>query len=273
MRAALPRRKNLASRRACDIVWHGSSRRVRIQGPQPGDRQLSASPPFELEIKLALPDEAAWRAVRSLLAATGVVHQANHFFDTRDRALEQARIGVRLRKTDAATRLTVKSEPTTEPAREAATDAMLTRRIELEASIAPPDFDRAIRAGLDLTPWLDVWRAGPSGRNPDVAALVEFLAGVGRLETFGAFTNERTTGGLDLADAEAPIEVELDCTTFPGERVEYELEIELDADTKPREVERIRIAVLDRLAALGIRPAAAPSKLARFRAALDRGSR
>ncbi len=202
-----------------------------------------------------------------------MVHQANHFFDTRDRTLEQARIGVRLRKTNAATRLTVKSEPTTEPSRKESAHAMLTRRIELEDSIAPPDFDRAIRAGLDLAPWLEVWRAAPSGRNPDVAALIEALAAVGRLETFGAFTNERTTGRLDLGHAKAPLEVELDRTSFPGERVEYELEIELEADSTPREVERIRIAVLDRLAELGIRPAAAPSKLARFRAALDRGGR
>ena len=36
---------------------------------------------FETEIKLGLPDEAAWRWVRERISPVRVVHQTNHYFD------------------------------------------------------------------------------------------------------------------------------------------------------------------------------------------------
>ena len=204
-----------------------------------------------------------------------VADQSHHFFDTRDRALDRARIGVRLRETGARLRLTVKSDPVHAADPGAPRDAMVTRRVELEATISRDAFERALADGLDLTPWVASWRAGPSARDPDVARVLDTLGGVGRLETFGAFRNERTTGQLDLgsADREVRVEVELDRTRFPGDRLDHELEIELDARTDEAEARAIREAVLDRLAEMGIRATAAPSKLERFRDALDRGDR
>ena len=237
--------------------------------------------PFELEIKLGLPDEAAWRALRDELRSPTVAHQENHFFDTDDRALDRARIGVRLRVTGDTIRLTVKTEDDAAAARAGASgdapavDASLTRRVELEATVGRERFERAMRHSLDLGPWLAQWRREPHGGDPPVRALLDRLEALEPLRTFGRFVNERTTGRLPLrhgAHHGAPVDevaVELDRTTFPGDHVEYELEIELDATTPRDEALAIERAVRARLAALGITPRAARSKLARFRARLD----
>lgn len=277
------RRENLASRRECDIGPRGSTAAPRNHARRtPGECALAAPPPFELEIKLALPDEAAWRALRDALRSPTVVHQENHFFDTDDRALDRARIGVRLRVTGETIRLTVKADADAGSASAGApgeanrVDAPLTRRVELEATISRDRFDRAMGQSLELGPWLAQWRQEPHGGDLPVRALLERLAALAPLRRFGSFTNERTTGRLPLrrgtAD-DAPvdeIEVELDRTTFPGDHVEHELEVELDAATPRDEALAIERAVHARLEALGIEARAAPSKLARFRARLDR---
>ncbi len=72
-----------------------------LDARSPGTRALlwkrSISLWIESELKLLLPDAAAFERVRDALGDASVVSQKNHFFDRADGALRDARIGVRLR--------------------------------------------------------------------------------------------------------------------------------------------------------------------------------
>ena len=224
---------------------------------------------FETEIKLGLPDESAWRWVRERIAPVRVVRQTNHYFDTADRALSAARIGVRLRVADGRLRLTVKG------AAEGAEDAVLTRRAELERDRPLDDLPTSLNHGLVLDEDLAHWRRSMA----DTTALNRFLdrltgaISADPLRTIGAFDNERSIGSLRLVDAtgEITIAVELDRTRFPGGRVDFELEVETSSEDGGR-LERTRAALEDWLERDGgIQAFARESKLARFEATLEAG--
>ena len=224
---------------------------------------------FETEIKLGLPDEAAWRWVRERISPVRTVDQTNHFFDRPGRPLARARIGVRLRETAEGLRLTVKG-----PA-EGAEDARITRRVELERDRDPKDLVVARSAGLRLEADLAVWRADAEG-DPERTQFLDLLEETTRerpLETIGAFRNERAIGALVLRDGTGvlDVEVELDRTRFPGDRTDFELEVERSSEPDGR-LDRTRDALvrwLDREG--GIRTFARESKLARFEALLEAG--
>ncbi|MCR9094932.1 MAG: CYTH domain-containing protein [bacterium] len=224
---------------------------------------------FETEIKLGLPDEAAWRWVRDRLASVRVVEQTNHFFDRNDRALGRARIGVRLREAEHRLRLTVKGEADSHP------DAMITRRIELEHDREPADLATALDQGLRLQNEIGLWRADARGDAERLAFLDRLEAAIGEepLRTIGSFRNERSIGQLGRADeiGTLEIEVELDRTAFPGGRVDFELEVERSSEAEGH-LERTR-ASLERWLEHegGIHPFARESKLARFEAILEAG--
>ncbi len=220
---------------------------------------------IETELKLLLPDEAAWQRIRTALAGGSVVFQVNHFFDRPDGLLREARIGVRLRAEDGRHSLAVKGE------RARASVGALAQRIELETGIAPADAETGLTRGLDLAPWLGRWRA-ESAEGSGSAELVGFLdtleaACRGRLlERYAELANRRETFRLELRDADGPFEVELalDRTTLPGDRVDHEIEIEFASDLEalPR---RVEAAVRQWLRELGgIETTPATSKLARL---------
>ncbi|MEM9173834.1 MAG: CYTH domain-containing protein [Myxococcota bacterium] len=226
-------------------------------------------PGVETEIKLGLPDETAWSWVRDRIGPVRVVQQTNHYFDTAARGLARARIGVRLRATSAGLRLTAKGE-----APGAATE-VITRRIELERDRAPDDLADALAHGLDLGEDVAAWRteaAGDVARTAFLDRLERALDGA-RPTAIGAFRNERSIGSLRLVDEAGAlrIEVELDRTTFPGARVDFELEVERSSEPEGR-LDRTRSALERWLEGEGsIRPFARESKLARFEAILEGG--
>ena len=250
---------------------------------------------IESELKLLLPDAAAFERVRDALGDASVVSQKNHFFDRADGALRDARIGVRLRVESesadsgpAGTQedplgargilrtLTLKSDG------EVASGGALAHRIELECEIDAASFDGALTRGLDLTPHLARFRAESSRADEGGApeALVRFLD---RLESLcrgeilvlrAAFSNRRALQRVSLPDPAGAIEVELalDRTTLPGGRVDHEIEVELDAPS-PDEARRSERALRRWLHELGVDDVApAPSKLARLHAVLDRAA-
>jgi inorganic triphosphatase YgiF len=234
---------------------------------------MPAPAPYETELKLTLPDEAAWRRLRAELTDRHIERQENVFFDRPDGALRARRLGVRLRRAGEDCRLTVKTDPEAGRAPQAA----LTRRIELETRIPVELFEAASHARLDLRPWIARWRAEAAGRaelDPRPAALLDTLDRLADvdLEPIGAFRNERTRGRLALdrpGGLPAWIEVELDRTDLPGDRRDYEIEVELRPGESDAAAERLRDALVERLSALGIRTGTAESKLARFLAILD----
>lgn len=224
---------------------------------------------FETEIKLGLPDEAAWRWVRDRISPVRVVHQTNHYFDRPGRPLARARIGVRLRETTSGIRLTVKGEA------EGPENAVITRRIELERAVPPSVLPEALTDGLSLREDLATWRSA-AGADPVRARFLDRLdeAIADRpLRAIGAFRNVRSIGSLRLSDETGAldIEVELDRTRFPGDRTDFELEIERSSEPDGH-LERTRHAVERWLEDDGgIRPFARESKLARFEAILEAG--
>jgi len=225
---------------------------------------------IETEIKLGLPNEAAWRWVRDRISPVHVVHQTNHYFDRPGRPLARARIGVRLRETTSGIRLTVKGEA------EGAEDAVITRRIELERAVPPSVLTEALTDGLWLREDILTWRSASEGADPVQARFLDRLDAAiadGPLRSIGAFRNVRAIGSLRLSDEAGAldIEVELDRTRFPGDRTDFELEIERSSEPAGH-LERTRLAVerwLDEEG--GIRPFARESKLARFDAILEAG--
>ncbi|MFO0689908.1 MAG: CYTH domain-containing protein [Myxococcota bacterium] len=233
---------------------------------------------IETELKLLLPDEASYRRVLAALGPGRSVLQQNHFFDRTDGALRAARIGVRLRAEDAERLLTLKGDALAGPGAPA-----LSRRIELETNLPSATFEDALRDGLDLRPWLARFR-GESGAEPLPPALARFLAtveaccGDERLRCYGEFRNFRTIDSLALHDelGMIPVELAVDRTELPGNRIDHEIEVELAGNPgDPDELaERTARALLRWLADRGVDPVLpAPSKLARFHDALAGRSR
>lgn len=247
---------------------------------------------IETELKLLLPDETAYERVRAALGPGRAVRQVNHFFDRADGALRAARIGVRLRAEDDDRLLTLKGDALPpRPDRAGAAgrssgnarpDEALSRRIELETGLPDTTFDAAIREGLDLGPWLARFR-GEAGSEPlppsldGFLALLESMCRDQRLERYAGFCNLRLIESLALHDEQGliPVEVALDRTELPGDRIDHEIEIELAGNPgDPEELSDRTARALHRwLADRGVGPVVpAPSKLARLHEALARRS-
>ncbi len=225
----------------------------------------------ESELKLGLPDEAAWQWVRAQLGPGPVIRQDNHFFDREDRALGDRRIGVRLRSEGDRRILTVKADRLASP------DDPITHRLELEDPIDQEAFERSLESGLELGPWIDRWRARPT-RDPterdDVAALLDTLDELARdvrLERYSGFSNRRERLSFVARDEEGSfeIDIELDRTEYPGGHLGFEIEVEAAAgkETSLPRAHRALAQWLER--AGGIRTTAVDSKLARLNAILE----
>lgn len=196
---------------------------------------------IETELKFLLPDEDAFRRVQAALGPARATQQVNHFLDCEDGALRRARIGVRLRSEGGNRLLTVKSD-----ALDTSHDA-LSQRIELERSLSSETFEAALTQGLDLLPWLEHFEAEMATEGPTPPALRPFLARLmalcrdQKLRRRAGFTNFRQAARATLCDERGAFDVELllDETRLPGDRIDYELEVELGAaDEPPARVER-----------------------------------
>ena len=229
---------------------------------------------YETELKLGLADADAWERVRDRIAPSRVVRQVNHFFDGPGRPLRSARIGVRMRSSGGRILLTVKADA-------GASDSVVTRRIEFEEERPPESLGEALDRGLDLRDAIARWRARACMAPDADPPLVDLLDRLGRatvdgpLRTFGSFENERTIGTLTLTDAGGAFEVpiELDRTTLPGNRVDYEVEVEAGPTSEDApDLARTHRALAEWLEReTGARGFARESKLARFEAALEAG--
>jgi hypothetical protein len=231
---------------------------------------------IEREFKLAIPDEAAWRALRARLGGPSApaARQVNHFFDTEARDLHRGRVALRLREERGRSTLALKGPELVgetalagETARPGGT--ALASRPEEELALEPREA-AAILAG-ERSP-LEAFRASLLARNALVQRALE-LAGRAPPWPLGAFENERTRLGplaFPPGSRGPALVFELDRTTFPGGRVERELEVELPAGVDPAGVEP---ALRELFASLGIPVVTAPSKAARFFAALDSGGK
>jgi len=233
----------------------------------------------ESEIKLGIPDAAGME--RLIACAGGLCAarflQRNDFFDTPSRDLARIGVGCRIRHQRELERedrppsstyeLTIKGPPLK---RERSTH---TERVELNVPI-----DEATARDV-LGGRRSVWSALPerSGLDSEHRELLEEAdAAIGSdgavaLRCLGGFENERRVVHTELegADGAVAMRLELDRTSFPGDRIDFELEVELGMDD---EVERHREALGRLFRSAKVAPLKRSSKLARFMNALDAGA-
>jgi uncharacterized protein YjbK len=214
---------------------------------------------IEKELKLALPSKADLEKVRLLLGgrARAPVRQENHFFDSVGGALDQAKHACRVRREGDEYLVTVKG-----PTRESQ-GGLLSERSEEEVKVSADDAAQILQGRKSP---LSVFST-KGGARPAVVAKIEELLANASLVYVGGFKNNRTRVDAELAVGGRPTRLvfELDETTFPGNRVDYEFEVEVPAGVDAAAL-RTTLEALCRRA--GVTPGAASSKLKRFMAAL-----
>ena len=199
---------------------------------------------IEQEIKIALPDRAAFDAVVRAFAAESrqplrLVEQTNHYFDTADLQLAKALVMLRVRQADRAV-VTLKSGTQI-------SDGCFRSR-ELEGEIDATEVDRLVADparlyGLDLAP-IETLRA-------------EF--GALPLRLIGNLRTQRHVFDVD------EYRVEADAMLFEDGGEEFEIEIESE---QPEEARRW---CSQRLEALGV--GGSPSNETKFQRVLRRLAR
>jgi uncharacterized protein YjbK len=221
----------------------------------------------EIEFKFAVDGHQAFESLlRHLKLPASLVNsgvtQTNHFFDSTSLCLRHHHFVIRLREAGGSYALTVKGERSNETSSSGA----LSNRIEEEVLI-PRTAAEALLKG-DLPP-----RQAISDHFADRASalrnMIDNACDDQELEHIGQFNNERIhLPPVDLAvgHASESLVFELDTSTFPGNRVEYEIEVEIEAQSDAAGIEAALIGLLHEA---GIDWRTAPSKAVRFFAALE----
>ena len=162
---------------------------------------------LEQEVKLALPDAAAYQRVCDGLSGfEGENEQSNTYWDREDRVLTRAGVLLRLRFEGGGATLTVKKG--------ASVEGDGTFRVEEDEAPVDVELARAIAAGE---------REFASLESPVLDRLVGHFGDLAPWTKWGAMQNVRrcyrTASGLLL---------EVDRTVFPSGAVEWEVEAESD---------------------------------------------
>ena len=190
------------------------------------------------------------------------VRQTNHFFDSTSHCLHTNHLAIRLREEDAYHFLTIKGG---QPSK-ADADSVLTDRVEEEVTLSQ-ETALALLSGK-LSP-VQVIRQQFESKSRSIVQLVNAACGDEKLAPVGRFHNIRIhlppvvlpAGGSDEA-----IVFELDTSTFPDGRTDYEFEIEISEHS---DAVAIKNALLGLFKQAGIDWHTAPSKAERFYAALN----
>jgi uncharacterized protein YjbK len=176
----------------------------------------------EVELKFAVDGAAAFDALARAAgtAPRAAKRQVNHFFDTADGRLNASKHTIRLRDEEGSFTLTAKG-PETRSAQ-----GPLMARSEEEVAIDRDEATAILRGTLAPLDTLEQ-RLGSRGR--ELIAALRTQVGGSKLAEVGSFENERSRLPVRLSIGTDTIEVEfeMDRTTFPGNRVDYEVEVEL----------------------------------------------
>ena len=227
----------------------------------------SADPPMaganqgrETELKLALASKAELDAVRLVVGGRAVapVKQENHFFDSADRVLDAAKHACRLRREGDAFIVTVKGPS------KASEGGLLTERAEEEVKVSWGQADRMLK-GL-ASPLAAFGTRGAA--KPAVVGEVEVLLAGKPLVYIGGFRNLRTRVNADVTVGGRAVGVvfEFDETTFPGNRIDFELEVEVPAGVDAAALKTALDGICTRAR---VTPRAASSTLKRFMTVLQ----
>lgn len=168
--------------------------------------------PIEVEVKIRLPDRAAYDKVAEALKGghTASHAQANYFFDGPNRELNARRVVLRVRLygDDKPATITIKGKQILENG--------IGRASELEEAVAPQLAQQFLASPSDMLT-----------QAPLVPAMAEKF-GVTSLVCLGGFQNQRDCFGWEGHT------LELDETRFPHGTL-YEIECETDAPEKLRD--------------------------------------
>jgi uncharacterized protein YjbK len=190
------------------------------------------------------------------------VKQTNHFFDSNSLCLRTNHLAVRLREEDACHFLTIKGGQQSK----ADADSVLTDRVEEEVTLSQ---ETALALLSEKLSPVEVIRQQFESKSRSIVQLVNAACGDEKLKPIGRFHNIRIhlppvvlpAGGSDEA-----IVFELDTSTFPDGRTDYEFEIEISESS---DAVAIKNALLGLFEQAGIDWHTAPSKAERFYAALN----
>lgn len=217
---------------------------------------------MEIELKFAVDDESAFDALlrhldlptREFLRTT---KQTNHFFDTRDFALEDRRVCLRLREEGSTYLLTLKANEEI-----SSEDGVATRRIEEEVHLSPGEAVDVLRGSVSPR---DALAQRLSEEKRDVLALLDEALGSAELHYVGQFENLRThLPEVELplpGDSSVRLRFELDRSRFSADVSGREIEVEVPASADLAVVHR---AVVGLLEAAGIAWHPTTSKAKRF---------
>lgn len=228
----------------------------------------------EVEFKFRVPDEAALTRVEAAAngAAEGTVRQVNHFFDSADQRLNQAKAILRLRQQNDGDSekfiVTAKGPGTT------SADGTLSKKSEEEVSVSAEVAAKILDDSADPLALLSasaMTLSHPKAKE-ERTRLCDFLTdtlGDAPLTYLGKFENARTRIRAPLDDDQGALVLllELDHTILPGDAHQYEVEVEVPGDEAT--IARAKAALRALLERAEIEWESAPPKAKRFFAALE----
>jgi uncharacterized protein YjbK len=176
----------------------------------------------EIELKLRVDGPGAFQALARTAGATAqhTATQINHFFDTSDLRLDNAKHTIRLRDEAGTFTLSTKGPERQGP------DATLTQKSEDEIIVSYEEAKALLAMPQPLLTLLDR-RAQPTAA-PLLTAIRALIADQ-PLTYIGGFQNERTRLPIRLTVSGQVVDVmfEMDRTSFAGGHIDYEVEVEL----------------------------------------------
>jgi uncharacterized protein YjbK len=226
-----------------------------------------STPSKEIEFKFAVEGKYAFEHLVSQLGLPlsvlqNAVTQINHFYDSAAYCLHQRHFVIRLREQSDRHFLTIKGEQQAD----ANTTSVLTSRIEEEVALCRESAE-ALLAGT-VSPQ-QIIKENFSDRSPSLLQMIETACNQQELVHIGDFRNVRIHLPpvlLAVGRNSERLEFELDSSTFPDGKVEYEVEIEISEHS---DADAIEAALKDLFRQAGIQWHTAPSKAERFFTAIS----
>ena len=224
------------------------------------------SPSREIEFKFGVSEKQAfYQLVAHLKLPESVlaegVTQVNHFFDSPSLCLHKKHFAIRLREEKDKNLLTVKGEKTPPPEE----NSVLSSRVEEEVAV-PRQTAVDLLHGR-IAPQQAI-RDHFKSKSPPILTMINTACDDQGLVHIGEFSNIRIhlpAVILPGANSSDKLEFELDTSTFPDGSIDNEIEVEIAEHTDAALVE---LALIELFQQAGIKWHSAPSKAARFFAAI-----
>jgi uncharacterized protein YjbK len=181
----------------------------------------------EIELKFVVDGTEAFEALAKAAGTTPgrPIEQMNHFFDTADRRLNARKFTIRLR--GEADKFILGAKSPESKAAEGAQTIKTEEEVEIDAGTAA----KILRG--ETSP-LETLEKRKKGEAKELFAALRRSIGTAKLGHVGSFRNERTPLPVKLAVGarKVTLRFEMDRTSFPNGKVDYEVEVELKGDDR-----------------------------------------